>query len=299
MKSVATFRDNYIPVEYHPMPENLVFVDLAIFLVIILLGVIFVVRKKPAKLINGLAIITLAYLGFLRGGCICPMGLTSNTVMSIIDPYQVSLVGLILFILPLLVALIAGRVFCSAGCPLGAIQHIFYKKKKDYKIPSCYNRIIKFVPFGVLAITIVFALTGTSYIGCVIDPYKPVFFTGKVWTEQGIAYLAGRPMEPRFLLSFGIFAWLYLIIVMVAGFYIQRPFCRLLCPYSALLGITSMLSFRQRKIDGEKCTHCNLCAKKCPVQAITINKQKNTHTVSNYDCIQCNRCSDSCKIKAI
>lgn len=299
LNKIATFRDDYIPKEYHPLPENLIFVDLTFFLVIMSLGLYFIIKKKPAKWLIWLAISTFVYIGFIRGGCICPMGLTTNAIMSLVDPYQVSLVGLILFISPLLIALIAGRVFCTSGCPLGAIQHLVYKKKKDYKIPAKINRYLKLLPFLVLIATAYFAIKGTVYLGCVIDPYKPIFFTGKIWTEQGIAYLSGNPMESRFLLSFGIIAWLYLIGTLIAGYWIQRPFCRLLCPYSALLGATSLISFRQRKIDKAKCTYCSLCVKKCPTQAITINKQAQIQAVSNYDCVQCNRCTDSCKANAI
>lgn len=298
LSKIASFRENYIPREYFPLPESLVFADLSVYIAILITGLIFIIRKKPAKWLTWLAIITFVYIGFIRGGCICPMGLTTNVVMSIIDPYQVSIIGLILFITPLIIALIAGRVFCTAGCPLGAIQHLVYKRKKDYKIPAKFNRYIRLVPVVVLFATVYFALKGT-YLGCVLDPYKPVFFTGKVWTEQGIAFMKGTPMEPKLLLSFGVLAWLCFIAVLVAGYWIQRPFCRFLCPYSALLGLTSLISFRQRKIDGDKCSHCSVCARKCPTQAININNITNTHTVSVYDCIQCNRCSDSCKLKAI
>jgi len=299
LSNIATFRDSYIPKEYFPLPENLIFVDMAVLLLLMLTGLFFVVKKKPAKWLTWLAILTLGYLGIIRGGCICPMGLTTNAIMSIIDPYQISLVGLVLFISPLIIALMAGRVFCTSGCPLGAIQHLIYKKKKDYKIPVKFNRYIKAVPVLVLLLTIYFAIKGTLYIGCELDPYKPVFFTGKVWFEQGVAHIIGHPMESRFLFSFGIFGWAYLIATLVAGYWIQRPFCKLLCPYSALLGVISLVSFKQRKIDSNTCTYCSLCVKKCPTQAIVINKKAEIKTVSNYDCIQCNRCSDSCKNNAI
>jgi ferredoxin-type protein NapH len=299
LSNIATFRDNYIPKEYNPLSENLVFVDLAVLLLLMLTGLYFVLKKKPAKWLTWLAIITLGYLGIIRGGCICPMGLTTNAVMSIIDPYQISLVGLVLFIFPLVIALIAGRVFCTSGCPLGAIQHLIYRKKKDYKIPAKFNRYIKIVPILVLLLTVFFAIKGTLYIGCELDPYKPVFFTGKAWFEQGIAYMTGHPMESKFLFSFGIFGWLYLIVTLTLGYWVQRPFCRLLCPYSAILGVISLVSFKRRKINEVKCTYCSLCVKKCPTQAIIINKKAEIQTVSNYDCIQCNRCSDSCKYDAI
>ena len=296
---IATFRDKWIPHEYLPLPEWLVYADLGVLLLLMLVGSWLVVTRKPARWLTWLAIITLAYLGILRGGCICPMGLTTNVVMGIILPYMVSLVGLVMFVVPLVVALLWGRVFCTAGCPLGAIQHLFYKKKKSYKLPVKINRYLKIVPVLVLIATVYFSITGTIYLGCELDPYKPVFFTGKAWVEQIIALLIGFPMEHKLLLSFGIVGWTYLLVTLAAGYWIERPFCRLLCPYSALLGLFSLLSWKPRTIDKARCTSCSLCVRECPTQAITISKKQEVQKVSNYDCIQCNRCSDRCREGAI
>jgi polyferredoxin len=227
------------------------------------------------------------------------MGLTTNVVMGIILPYMVSLVGLVMFVAPLVIALLWGRVFCTSGCPLGAIQHLIYKKKKSYKLPIKISRYLKIMPILILFATVYFSITGTIYLGCELDPYKPIFFTGKAWFEQGIALLTGFPMEHKLLLSFGILGWIYLFITLALGYWVERPFCRLLCPYSAILGLFSLVSLKPRTIDKAKCTSCNLCVKACPTQAITISKKEEIQKVSNYDCIQCNRCSDRCKQDAI
>ena len=296
---IATFRDKWLPHEYLPISENLVYLDLGILLLMMMAGIWFVRKNKPAKWLTWLAIFTLVYLGILRGGCICPMGLTSNMVMGILNPYMISFAGLIMFMAPLIIALFIGRIFCTAGCPLGAVQHLLYRRKKTLRLPEKVNRYLKIAPILVLLATIFFAIKGTLYLACELDPYKPLFFTGKAWFEQGIAAVAGRPMEPRLLLSFGIFGWSYLAVTLVAGYWIERPFCRLLCPYSAMLGVISLVSFRRRTIDRAKCTYCNACVKPCPTQAISISKKQDIQKVSGYDCIQCNRCSDSCRFGAI
>lgn len=299
LSAIAKFRDSYIPREYLPLSEKLVYVDLAVLLLLMTAGLVFVWKRKPSRWLNWLAFITLGFLGILRGGCICPMGLTTNVVMGIIMPYMISLVGLVMFVAPLFIAIIAGRVFCTSGCPLGAIQHLIYKKKKPVKIPLKINRYIKIVPMLVLIATGYFAVKGTLYLGCELDPYKPVFFTGKAWFEQGVAYLTGHPMEPMILLAFGFFGWTFFLVMLILGYWVERPFCRLLCPYSVLLGVVSVFSFRSRKLDEASCKYCGACSKVCPTQAVVINAKNRTGQVSNYDCIQCNRCSDSCKYGAI
>jgi len=299
LSEIAKFRDGYIPKEYKPLPESLVYADMAMLIALLAVGLYCVIKNKTARWLTWLSVITLVYLGIMRGGCICPVGLATNVVMGIINPFMISIVGLVIFIAPILIALISGRVFCTSGCPLGAIQHLFFKKKKDIKIPQSLNHFIKASPVIVLGLTVYFAIRGTLYIGCELDPFKPLFFSGKVWFEQGIAMLIGTPMESRFLLTFGIIPWIYLIVTLAAGYWIQRPFCRLLCPYSAILGVVSLVSFRKRRIDPDKCTQCSLCMKKCPTQAIQINKKDSLSKLSVYNCIQCNRCSEICRTDAI
>jgi len=298
LRQISTYRDGWVPYEYLPLPEWLLYVVLGILLSALVLGMYFVLTKKPAKWLNWMALSTFVVLGLIRGGCICPMGLTTNVVMGLMASYMISLVGLVMFVAPLVIALIAGRVFCTSGCPLAGLQHLFYKKKKSIKLPRTLNNYLIIGPILVLIATVYFAVKGTYYLGCELDPYKPVFFTGKAWFEQGIAAIIGFPMERKILLGFGWFGWIYLAVALVVGYWIERPFCRLLCPYSALLGLFSLVAWKRRRIENS-CTYCKLCEKVCPTQAITIDKKEGIRKVSNYECIQCNRCSDQCKVDAV
>jgi len=51
-------------------------------------------------------------------------------------------------------------------------------------------------------------------------------------------------------------------------------------------------------IDTKKCVGCQLCAKKCPVEAIS-GKAKQIHKINQKDCIKCGICYENCKFKAV
>jgi formate hydrogenlyase subunit 6/NADH:ubiquinone oxidoreductase subunit I len=52
-------------------------------------------------------------------------------------------------------------------------------------------------------------------------------------------------------------------------------------------------------IEAEKCILCSLCARKCPTNAIQVNRALRTWQIDHGKCIVCNNCVDNCPPKCL
>lgn len=51
--------------------------------------------------------------------------------------------------------------------------------------------------------------------------------------------------------------------------------------------------------NSDPCTYCGLCQKKCPVQAITVNKGEMSFVYDETACVACGRCVKACPTQAL
>lgn len=292
------YKEAYVPVEFDHEPFGMEVADLAMLAGVMLIGAWFSLKKKPSKWTTVLMLAGLIYFGLVRGGCICPVGATTNFCIGLAAPELIGKIVAVLFLLPLIFTFFFGRVFCSSACPIGAVQHVL-SRKKGYLLSKRFNSVLRLLPMALLFATVWAALRGGMFIACKLDVYKLIFFTGYAWIDQVLLAIKGALTEPRILLVGDWIAWLTLFATLLLGFVVSRPFCRFLCPYSVLLGIVSKLGLRRRRIEAAACISCIRCEKSCPVQAITSSPDSKEVTVSDYHCIQCGRCDEACKLDAV
>jgi len=256
------FESGYIYPEYQVTePRNPVLEYIDVFVLIMVLGITtyITLKKRSRKYVIWISVFTLAYFGFYRQGCICPIGAIQNVSLALFnESYALPLTALLFFLIPLVFALLYGRQFCAGACPLGAIQELtgIY----PVKIPKSIEVLLSSVPYIYLALAILFAATDSHFIICKYDPFVGIF----------------RLNAPVTMVVFGC-------LLLLAGLFVNRPYCRFLCPYGVLLGWLSRFSGKHVTITPEECINCKLCKDSCPYNAIlpsTIDEPKERKVTS-------------------
>lgn len=163
-------------------------------------------------------------------------------------------------------------VFCGWLCPFGALQELTNRLGRMFRVPQVS------VPF---------------YIHERLWPWKYMIFLGIFALSLGSASLASvaaevEPFKTAIALKFlraAPFA-AYALAVLIAGMFIQRVFCRYVCPLGAALAIPAnnrMFDWLKRRYACGR--ECHICASRCPVEAIHPNGRINPH-----ECIYCLDC---------
>lgn len=52
-------------------------------------------------------------------------------------------------------------------------------------------------------------------------------------------------------------------------------------------------------IAADDCIFCGICQKKCPTNALTVDKAERTWTIERMKCIQCSCCVEACPTKCL
>jgi NosR/NirI family nitrous oxide reductase transcriptional regulator len=162
--------------------------------------------------------------------------------------------------------------YCGWLCPFGALQELTNQIARKLKVPQ-WN-----LPWGLherlwpIKYMIFLGLFGVSLIS----------------VEQAEHLAEVEPFKTAIILKF-MRAWpfvAYAAAVLAAGLFVERFYCRYLCPLGAALAIPARL----RMFDWLKRYHecgnpCQICAHQCPVQAIHPTGEINVN-----ECINCLHC---------
>jgi NAD-dependent dihydropyrimidine dehydrogenase PreA subunit len=258
-----------MPAVQKPLPRSywLQVLDEVLLAMAMAASVWLVLSRRSRTCLVALAVGSLAYFGFYRQGCVCPIGSIQNVAVALTDPrYSIPMVVTASFFLPLVVAVFFGRAFCGGVCALGAIQELVVLK--PIQVPRRLDRALGLLRYVYLGLAIFFALRpalAREFLICRFDPFVGLF---------------RRTGSPHMLILGGAF--------LLVGTVVGRPYCRYLCPYGGLLAWCSRLARRGVTITPDKELDCGLCTEACPYGA--IEKMR----AVRRNCLYCARCYAAC-----
>ena len=164
--------------------------------------------------------------------------------------------------------------FCGWLCPFGALQELLNNVAQAVKIPQ-YR-----LPWGLHER---------------LWPIKYIIFLGlfgmSLYSTAFAEQLAEvEPFKTAIVLKFAR-EWpfvIYALTLLSAGLFVERFFCRYMCPLGAALAIPGRIRMFEWLRRWPECgTPCQRCAKECPVQAIHPEGHINVN-----ECIYCMHCQE-------
>lgn len=188
------------------------------------------------------------------------------------------------------VTLLFGRFFCGWMCAFGSMGDFLYFvgskfRKKPLQVPEAVDTSAKAIKYILLA-----ALIGFFWNQSVIDLNGT-----NPWDAFGV--LATVTQVPDLAYAWQNFAIgvVLLVLIMMGSVFIERFFCRYLCPLGAMFAIIARLRIFKIVKPSKDCGSCTLCTKKC---AMGIPLYKN-EKVSSGECINCMKCVSGCPRKNV
>ncbi len=225
----------------------------------------------------GFLTVTLLWLGWVMHAQLSVVNvLTFTTALRTGFDWSAFLVDPLVFILWCSVAvalLFWGRgPFCGWLCPFGALQELTNRIARALKVPQ---------------LKIAWRVHERLF------PIKYIIFLGLFGVSLGSLALAEvlsevEPFKTAIVLHFVRDWWFvaFAVALLVAGLFVERFFCRYLCPLGAALAIPGRLRmFDWLKRYRECGNPCQRCAKECPVEAIHPEGHINPN-----ECIGCLHC---------
>jgi ferredoxin len=214
---------------------------------------------------------------------ICPFGAVETAGRLIVDGNflpKTHASNLWIFYGVVFVTITMGAAFCGYLCPLGSVQEwigrlgiTIFKSKYNRVAGTTLDRLLGFLRYGVLFAILVQSTRMITLVFQRVDPYYALFH---FWT--GDLFLGGIVVLGTILLL---------------SLFVERPWCRWLCPFGALLGIVQLISPWKIRRDSDLCNACGACTRACPMGIDIANKKG----VLDTRCNRCGSCLTACRRK--
>ncbi|WP_462408731.1 4Fe-4S binding protein [Neobacillus sp. Marseille-QA0830] len=176
------------------------------------------------------------------------------------------------------------RAFCSWICPVGTVSGLIAdlgKKifKKNFEMPKWLTWLLTPLKYVLLYFFISMIIAMPTY-------QAEVFINDTYNKISDVKMLL-------FFFNIGGFALKFLLVIFVLSLFFRNFWCRVLCPYGALIGLGSLFRITKVRRNEATCTNCEMCTKVCP-QRLQVHTKK---AVNSLNCNACMSCVEACPIK--
>jgi polyferredoxin len=179
------------------------------------------------------------------------------------------------------IAFLFRKAFCSWLCPVGTISEYLWRAgqklfRRNFYLPRWLDiplRGLKYLLLGFF-LWAVSTMSAEAINGFMRSPY------GVIADVKMLNFF--RFIGEAGLIVIGVLA--------LASVFVQNFWCRYLCPYGALLGLTSLFSPLRIRREASACIDCAKCAKACP-SALPVDKLV---TIKSAECTGCLECVAVC-----
>ncbi|WP_313294600.1 4Fe-4S binding protein, partial [Faecalispora jeddahensis] len=178
-----------------------------------------------------------------------------------------------------------GRFFCGWMCAFGAMGDLISMLslklfKRKFRISERLDRMLKYLKY----ILLVFLVIAVWTFGI------NTFSTASPWDAFGMLTVVGQALDFGYVASHLAPALAILALIVLASFFVERFFCRYLCPLGAIFAIASKLRVTSIRKPKAKCGNCRACTRSCPMGIALYKKD----TVRSGECIHCFSCVSAC-----
>jgi uncharacterized protein with FMN-binding domain len=182
----------------------------------------------------------------------------------------------------MILTILMGRFFCGWLCAFGAYNDLIYLiASKIFKIKFRVNEKVDFLLKYVKYIVLLVLLIVTVNMGSnVLEGTSPWDVFGQITDLSNI-------------LSSLLIGFILLVLITIGAFFIERFFCRYLCPLGAVFSIISKIGIIKINKPSDKCGKCRICTNNCSMGLNLYKKEK----IKGGDCINCLKCIEVCPRK--
>ncbi|MFC4527153.1 4Fe-4S binding protein [Dyella halodurans] len=171
------------------------------------------------------------------------------------------------------IALWGRGVFCGWLCPYGSLSELLFRGARraglgrwQFALPARWHHRLRWLKYVVLLVLVAASFHSMALAERLaeVEPFKTTFMV-HVWNRSW---------------PFVLF-WSALV---AASLFVERPFCKYLCPLGAALALPSRFRLFGLRRKAE-CTSCKACAVGCGAQAIDARGR-----IDPTECMQCLDC---------